>query len=214
MLRSLVGSEMCIRDRLWMGQNSLSGTVPAELSSLTVLEGLYLGQNSLSGTVPGQLLRLSSSLFSLDLSKNLLSGTIPAGLLAPEISLEDNQLSGTVPQQLCSATAECDLESNLGLACPDSDCQQHCQLNSTCAAPAMLLDAVDFSAESKEGGSDGGVNVLIVCLVVGAAVAVAALLGLAVQRMRSSSPRPEEQVPFPKAPGMPMYESVSSLEQL
>eukprot|EP00658_Telonema_sp_P-2_P012885 TRINITY_DN14903_c0_g1_i3.p1 TRINITY_DN14903_c0_g1~~TRINITY_DN14903_c0_g1_i3.p1 ORF type:complete len:170 (+),score=36.88 TRINITY_DN14903_c0_g1_i3:134-643(+) len=138
MLRSLVGSEMCIRDRLgalWLAQNSLSGNIPPQLSSMAGLTSLlvahtqsanhlfldawlgymlqcdtmssarFLYQNSLSGTIPSQLSMLTDMNFLL-LLQNSLSGTIPPRLSSLTklkfLILLQNSLAGTIPPQLSS----------------------------------------------------------------------------------------------------------------
>ena len=55
----------------------LTGTIPAELGSLTSLQSLYLSDNYLSGPIPAELGSLTN-LEWLFLSGNQLSGTIPA----------------------------------------------------------------------------------------------------------------------------------------
>ena len=62
-----------------LGNNQLTGEIPAELGQLTQLTDLNLGGNQLIGTIPaslGNLIRLTE----LDLYGNRLSGTIPASL--------------------------------------------------------------------------------------------------------------------------------------
>ncbi len=78
--------------------NTLNGTLPADLGTLTSLETLDLSDNTLSGTIPN--LGALVGLTSLDLSDNQLSGTIPnLGALVglTTLKLGDNQLSGPIP---------------------------------------------------------------------------------------------------------------------
>ncbi len=90
---------------LSLSKNSLSGTIPSELGSLSNLRGLYLDQNSLSGTIPSELGSLSN-LRGLYLFNNSLSGTIPSELGSlrnlQELWLYNNSLSGTLPSELGS----------------------------------------------------------------------------------------------------------------
>ena len=81
---------------LSLGDNQLSGKMPAELGNLLSLERLRLNSNQLSGEIPaalGSLLNLQR----LDLANNQLSGEIPAALgKIPNLSLDGNQLSGRI----------------------------------------------------------------------------------------------------------------------
>ena len=45
---------------LYLHVNSLTGTIPAELSALTILERLYLHSNALTGTIPVELSAMTS----------------------------------------------------------------------------------------------------------------------------------------------------------
>ena len=90
---------------LSLGNNQLSGEMPAELGNLLSLERLDLGGNQLSGEMPaalGSLLNLQR----LDLSDNRLSGEIPAELgnllNLYRLELDGNRLSGEIPAELGS----------------------------------------------------------------------------------------------------------------
>ena len=87
--------------RLW--NESLNGTIPAELSRLTGLKALYLAFNQLTGTIPAELGTITS-LTHLGLMNNRLTGQIPAELrnLADlrQFALQNNQLTGTIPTWL------------------------------------------------------------------------------------------------------------------
>ena len=102
---------------LWLDYNGLTGTIPAELSSLSNLERLDLGDNQLTGTIPPELGRLSN-LERLDLGGNQLTGTIPVELGSPfnleRLVLDDNQLTGAIPPELgrLSGLEWLDLRSN------------------------------------------------------------------------------------------------------
>ena len=86
-----------------LGNNNLSGTIPAELGNLTSLQNLHLYYNQLSGTIPAELGELPNLKY-LYLYNNNLSRTIPAELgnliSLTHLSLENNQLSGTIPTEL------------------------------------------------------------------------------------------------------------------
>ena len=70
-------------DGLYLSNNQLTGEIPAELGSLSLLTDLYLYTNQLSGEIPAELGSLSN-LQVLSLSGNQLSGEIPAELGNPE----------------------------------------------------------------------------------------------------------------------------------
>ena len=88
---------------LSLGNNQLSGEMPAELGNLLSLERLDLGGNQLSGELPAELGSLLS-LAESDLANNQLSGELPAELGSllnlRLLDLSDNQLSGEIPAEL------------------------------------------------------------------------------------------------------------------
>ena len=94
--------------RLELGDNKLSGTIPAQLGNLTSLEYLWFNNNELSGAIPSQLGNLTS-LETLVLNKNRLNGMIPSqlgNLTSLEIlALWGNELSGAIPSQLGNLTS-------------------------------------------------------------------------------------------------------------
>ena len=64
-------------NRLWLEENHLNGTIPAELGNLENLQDLALLVNHLSGSIPSELGNLTN-LDDLYLSRNKLSGPLPA----------------------------------------------------------------------------------------------------------------------------------------
>ena len=81
---------------LSLGNNQLSGEIPAELGSLLNLRRLDLANNQLSGEIPAELGSLLN-LRRLDLANNQLSGEIPAELgNIPTLVLDGNRLTGRV----------------------------------------------------------------------------------------------------------------------
>ena len=86
-----------------LSKNQLTGTIPAELASLSNLMWLGLSRNQLTGTIPAELSTLSN-LESLYLSNNQLTGTIPDELgNLPNLKwiyLSGNQLTGCIPDVL------------------------------------------------------------------------------------------------------------------
>ncbi|KAL6134839.1 hypothetical protein ACLB2K_067067 [Fragaria x ananassa] len=85
---------------LYLGWNSLSGTIPIEIGQLKFLQVIDLSHNNFSGSIPDQMSNLSN-LEKLDLSYNHLSGAIPASLTALNFlsffSVAYNDLQGFVP---------------------------------------------------------------------------------------------------------------------
>ncbi|XP_026664492.2 receptor-like protein kinase 2 isoform X2 [Phoenix dactylifera] len=82
---------------------NLTGSIPPDLSSCSLLTLLDLSSNSLSGSIPPSLSRLPD-LHSLILNSNQLSGPVPAALGGAtslrHILLHDNRLSGSLPDTL------------------------------------------------------------------------------------------------------------------
>ncbi|XP_057779655.1 receptor-like protein EIX2 [Salvia miltiorrhiza] len=83
-----------------LSDNSLTGPIPAAVTSLSELQTLNLSRNCLSGRIPQDIgsMRL---LESLDLSKNWLSGKIPESIselsFLSNLNLSCNSLSGRIP---------------------------------------------------------------------------------------------------------------------
>lgn len=86
-----------------LNTNSLSGTIPSELGSLTWLHELDLDTNSLTGRIPDRLGNLTQ-LQQLALHANSVTGTIPSELASlaqvTYLLLHDNSLTGSIPQGL------------------------------------------------------------------------------------------------------------------
>ena len=89
-------------------RNGLTGEIPPELGSLTMLESLNLRHNGLTGGIPPEVGKLTV-LESLDLRDNALTGGIPpelGNLTALEtLDLGDNDLTGPIPPTLGHLTA-------------------------------------------------------------------------------------------------------------
>ena len=92
---------------LWLHGNSLSGTIPANVSQLRKLNGLLLSGNELTGSIPRELGGLAH-LKDLWLQDNGLSGTIPPVLgqldSLQALLLSGNKLSGIIPPALGNMT--------------------------------------------------------------------------------------------------------------
>ena len=86
-----------------LGENQLTGAIPAELGQLNQLTRLDLGENQLTGAIPAELGRLTY-LKGLILDNNQLTGTIPAELgqlsRLQQFSFRGNRLTGPVPSEL------------------------------------------------------------------------------------------------------------------
>ncbi|KAL6885644.1 hypothetical protein ACP4OV_010423 [Aristida adscensionis] len=83
-----------------LSDNTLTGEIPIDITSLDALISLNLSLNHLTGKMPEKLGALQS-LESLDLSKNKLSGGIPSSLsnltALSYLNLSYNNLSGKIP---------------------------------------------------------------------------------------------------------------------
>ena len=92
---------------LRLSNNKLTGTVPPELGDLSSLKWLSLWNNDLTGTIPTELGNLTN-LTMLRLEWNELTGTIPAQLgnmtNLKSLSLGGNRLTGTIPSELGNLT--------------------------------------------------------------------------------------------------------------
>ncbi|ESW15410.1 hypothetical protein PHAVU_007G070400 [Phaseolus vulgaris] len=83
-----------------LSSNSLVGSIPDDLTSLSGLIGLNLSHNHLSAKIPNNIQKMKS-LESLDFSNNNLSGPIPTNMSIMDnlgfLNLSYNNLSGSIP---------------------------------------------------------------------------------------------------------------------
>ncbi|KAK4355110.1 hypothetical protein RND71_024081 [Anisodus tanguticus] len=83
-----------------LSYNSLSGTIPESLGSMSFLQVLNLGHNNFTGTIPFNFGGLKI-VGVLDLSHNYLEGFIPPSLgglsFLSDLDVSNNNLSGTIP---------------------------------------------------------------------------------------------------------------------
>ncbi|MCY4674825.1 MAG: leucine-rich repeat domain-containing protein, partial [Bacteroidetes bacterium] len=88
-------------ESLWLFDNTLTGVIPPELGNLTQLETLLLFDNTLTGVIPPELGNLTQ-LQVLDLDGNTLTGEIPPELgnltQLQVLRLEGNHLTGVLPR--------------------------------------------------------------------------------------------------------------------
>ncbi|GJM95582.1 hypothetical protein PR202_ga12342 [Eleusine coracana subsp. coracana] len=88
---------------LILGNNSLQGRIPNELTNYTSLRIVDLSWNQLVGEIPFEVASLSE-LTSLDLSRNNLTGGIPSSISnisnLRELIAKENQLEGRIPHEL------------------------------------------------------------------------------------------------------------------
>ncbi|XP_021637543.2 probable LRR receptor-like serine/threonine-protein kinase At3g47570 [Hevea brasiliensis] len=86
-----------------VGENLISGIIPADIGNLVNLTELELGGNQFTGTIPNSIGKLKK-LQGLSIYSNRLSGNIPSSLgnlsWLSELYLHDNQLQGTIPSSL------------------------------------------------------------------------------------------------------------------
>ena len=92
--------------RVWgvdLHDNTLAGSIPSDVGSLTNLKTLNLRDNELTGSIPAELGNLTN-LERLELHRNRLTGSIPPSLgnLADLrlLYLNDNELTGPIPSSL------------------------------------------------------------------------------------------------------------------
>ena len=168
---------------LLLGENQLTGHIPAEIRNLENLDILDINSNQLSGEIPSDIGNLDSLLW-LSLSNNQLIGDIPNEIVnlnrAYLIDLSYNGLSGGIPREI----ENLDLSylslnnNNLSGIIPDNFCDiylvklsdnQFCPEYPTCLSEDEL-GIQDTSNCNNQGycdiNSDGSINVLDVILVV------------------------------------------------
>ena len=132
----------------------MSGTIPAELGSLTILSYLFLADNLLTGEIPTELWLSLTYLEVVYISGNQLTGCIPDGLRGV-VGL------GGLALPFCPATegdcendgAVMDAANRPGLV---SDCNVLLAMQNTLAGSATLHWSADLAIEDWAGVTVGG----------------------------------------------------------
>lgn len=142
---------------LQLQNNKLSGSIPDTIGSCYSLSDINIANNSLSGDIPSSMGSLPT-LNSLNLSYNKLSGQIPGSLASLRLSLLDlshNSLTGLVPQALAIEAYNGSFTGNSGLC-------------------SLRISAFPKCPSRSHMPKD--VHTLIICLAVGLALLLVALL--------------------------------------
>ncbi|KAM7473842.1 hypothetical protein LguiB_021085 [Lonicera macranthoides] len=114
---SSIGNLSIQLNLLGLGDNHVSGIIPAAIESLANLYFLEFGNNLLSGPIPSSLGKLRN-LQALLLMGNKLRGQIPSSLgnitLLYSLDLSDNKLEGNIPASIgnCKNLNKLDLSQN------------------------------------------------------------------------------------------------------
>eukprot|EP00977_Amphora_coffeiformis_P028744 scaffold36845_cov168-Amphora_coffeaeformis.AAC.2 len=107
-----MGKHMQNLQRLYLGPNSLSSTIPESLYELRRLTHLYIDSCDLHGTLSKSINKMEN-LHGLGLHDNRLTGTLPTSIGALTglrvLNLDGNHLEGTIPFTLGSLTGLVDL---------------------------------------------------------------------------------------------------------
>ncbi|MCE2423099.1 MAG: hypothetical protein J4G03_07325 [Gemmatimonadetes bacterium] len=151
-----------------LGDNGLTGSIPAELGDLRSLTELHLSDNDLTGPIPAELGDLDS-LTDLHLSDNDLTGPIPAELgdldSLTDLHLSDNYLTGPIPAYLGDLESLTDLRlhGNSGLRGPLPNALAGVPLNTflwydtgLCAPTDARFQAWLDSISDEQGALDCG----------------------------------------------------------
>ena len=108
------GFKDSVLDTLDLGQNLLTGTIPATLFDVPTIRLVYFSNNKLIGGLPANY-GFAEKLRDLYVDGNMLQGPIP--VIAPgqlpnlsEFLVQGNELTGTMPESVCLLLTESVLE--------------------------------------------------------------------------------------------------------
>ncbi|GAB4831581.1 hypothetical protein Ancab_005593 [Ancistrocladus abbreviatus] len=154
--------------------NSLTGSVPSDITSCTQLEYLYLQGNKFYGEIPAALFSLPN-LIRLNLANNNFSGGIPSGInnlthLAT-LYLENNKLTGEIPDLNLPNLNQFNVSYNLLSGSIPSKFSgmplSSFEGNSLCGAPLNSCNGVSGSKKKLSSGAIAGIVIAaVVALIV------------------------------------------------
>ncbi|TPX66896.1 hypothetical protein CcCBS67573_g07684 [Chytriomyces confervae] len=143
-----------------MADNTLTGPLPTEWGTLSLLTQLHLQDNQFTGTIPSQYGRLLN-MFDFELSNNKLSGPIPSELLAlpsdAYLILDGNQFSG-------SLTPEWSSRANLNVSINCFDGQTGSNRSSTCATVPPATSNPPSNTAAIGGGIGGAALFILLAI--------------------------------------------------
>ncbi|XP_031257544.1 receptor-like protein kinase BRI1-like 3 [Pistacia vera] len=161
-----------------LSYNSLTGTIPESLGSLSYLQVLNLGHNNLTGNIPDSFGDLKA-IGVLDLSHNNFQGRIPGSLgglsFLSDLDVSNNNLSGPIPSggQLTTFPAS-RYENNSGL----------------CGLPLSLCGSGSHTAPFRSGGNK---QTLEAGVIIGITFFVLCILGLTLALYRVKKYQQKEE---------------------
>ena len=84
---------------MYLNQNQLSGTLPAELGNCSTLNYLVLDNNNITGTIPVEVANMNLGYSGLVLKQNKMSGEIPIEVLSSALWKKLYPATNIYPQQ-------------------------------------------------------------------------------------------------------------------